>query len=166
MHKPDGEIGHSRDGTYSYRHPFRSRLRPVMPQVYAKCSVGDDRPGVGPCRGLRHPSEAGHAGQGLGELLDAYASLARHVASRQDRLVITHGEPHGGNVMTMSSGLVLVDWDTVLLAPPERDGSGTTSPKSAATSACSTPRTARQPTPPNRGGTSGSFCIRPNDGPP
>ncbi len=35
--------------------------------------------------------------------------------------MITHGEPHAGNVMTTSSGLVLVDWDTVLLAPPERD---------------------------------------------
>jgi Phosphotransferase enzyme family len=58
---------------------------------------------------------------GLGVLVNAYAGLARRVAQRPDRMVITHGEPHAGNVMTTPGGLVLVDWDTVLLAPPERD---------------------------------------------
>lgn len=37
------------------------------------------------------------------------------------RLVVTHGEPHPGNVVRASSGLVLVDWDTARLAEPERD---------------------------------------------
>jgi hypothetical protein len=36
-------------------------------------------------------------------------------------MVITHGEPHAGNVMITSGGLVLIDWDTALLAAPERD---------------------------------------------
>lgn len=58
---------------------------------------------------------------GLGVLVSAYAGLARRVAQRRDRMVITHGEPHAGNVITTPGGLVLVDWDTVLLAPPERD---------------------------------------------
>jgi aminoglycoside phosphotransferase (APT) family kinase protein len=58
---------------------------------------------------------------GLSELVTAYGDLARRVAQRRDRMVITHGEPHAGNVMTTPGGLVLVDWDTVLLAPPERD---------------------------------------------
>lgn len=35
--------------------------------------------------------------------------------------VITHGEPHPGNLMRVGDGLMLVDWDTVGLAPPERD---------------------------------------------
>ena len=34
---------------------------------------------------------------------------------------LTHGEPHPGNTMLTPGGWVLVDWDTVLLAPPERD---------------------------------------------
>ena len=34
---------------------------------------------------------------------------------------MTHGEPHAGNVMRTGAGRVLVDWDTVALAPPERD---------------------------------------------
>jgi spectinomycin phosphotransferase/16S rRNA (guanine(1405)-N(7))-methyltransferase len=36
-------------------------------------------------------------------------------------MVLTHGEPHPGNTMTTGDGLVLVDWDTALVAPPERD---------------------------------------------
>jgi spectinomycin phosphotransferase len=35
--------------------------------------------------------------------------------------VVTHGEPHPGNLIRTGAGLVLVDWDTVALAPPERD---------------------------------------------
>ena len=35
--------------------------------------------------------------------------------------MLTHGEPHPGNTMHTQSGLVLIDWDTVLIAPPERD---------------------------------------------
>jgi spectinomycin phosphotransferase len=36
-------------------------------------------------------------------------------------VVITHGEPHPGNVVRAPGGLKLIDWDTVGLAPPERD---------------------------------------------
>ncbi len=35
--------------------------------------------------------------------------------------VITHGEPHAANVMQTARSHVLVDWDTVAWAPPERD---------------------------------------------
>jgi spectinomycin phosphotransferase len=35
--------------------------------------------------------------------------------------VITHGEPHPGNVMRSGNRLVLIDWDTVGVAMPERD---------------------------------------------
>jgi spectinomycin phosphotransferase len=35
--------------------------------------------------------------------------------------VITHGEPHPGNLLRTPAGLRLVDWDMVALAPPERD---------------------------------------------
>jgi spectinomycin phosphotransferase/16S rRNA (guanine(1405)-N(7))-methyltransferase len=54
-------------------------------------------------------------------LVTAYQDLARRVASRPERMVITHGEPHASNVIVTSDGLALVDWDTALLAPPERD---------------------------------------------
>ena len=35
--------------------------------------------------------------------------------------VLTHGEPHPGNLMHTRSGLVLLDWDTLAVAAPERD---------------------------------------------
>jgi spectinomycin phosphotransferase len=35
--------------------------------------------------------------------------------------VVTHGEPHPGNVLETAAGPALVDWDTVALAHPERD---------------------------------------------
>jgi aminoglycoside phosphotransferase (APT) family kinase protein len=34
---------------------------------------------------------------------------------------VTHGEPHVANIIRTSDGWRLVDWDTVALAPPERD---------------------------------------------
>jgi spectinomycin phosphotransferase len=36
-------------------------------------------------------------------------------------MVLTHGEPHPGNTMHTESGWLLIDWDTALAAPPERD---------------------------------------------
>jgi spectinomycin phosphotransferase len=47
--------------------------------------------------------------------------LAARVAAAERALVVTHGEPHPGNLIRTGSGLVLVDWDTVALALPERD---------------------------------------------
>lgn len=35
--------------------------------------------------------------------------------------MITHGEPHPGNVIQVGAEKMLVDWDTVGFAPPERD---------------------------------------------
>ena len=55
------------------------------------------------------------------EVLARYDDLAASVARRPERSVITHGEPHRGNTIDTAGGLVLVDWDTVRLAPPERD---------------------------------------------
>ncbi len=58
---------------------------------------------------------------GLVKLTAAYDVLAGRVAARPGRFVVTHGEPHAGNVMITQAGLVLIDWDTARLAPPERD---------------------------------------------
>ena len=60
-------------------------------------------------------------GQAVAELLAAYDRLAQRVAARPERMVITHGQPHGANVLRTVDGFVFVDWESVLLAPPERD---------------------------------------------
>jgi spectinomycin phosphotransferase len=58
---------------------------------------------------------------GVAALLTAYDGLARQVAGHPERFVVTHGEPHAGNVLVTPEGVVLIDWDTVMAAPPERD---------------------------------------------
>ena len=47
--------------------------------------------------------------------------LAAGVEQRGGTTVVTHGEPHAGNVLRTDGGHVLVDWDTVALGPRERD---------------------------------------------
>ncbi|HYK29369.1 MAG TPA: phosphotransferase, partial [Streptosporangiaceae bacterium] len=54
------------------------------------------------------------------EMLATFDQLAEQVAATAER-VITHGEPHSGNILRAESGLMLIDWDTAALAPPERD---------------------------------------------
>lgn len=53
--------------------------------------------------------------------LETFDVAAAAVAGRSRRLVITHGEPHGLNLIRSESGRFLIDWDTVALALPERD---------------------------------------------
>jgi spectinomycin phosphotransferase len=55
----------------------------------------------------------------LAELLTLADRLAAE--SRSGAWVVTHGEPHVANIIRTSDGWRLVDWDTVALAPPERD---------------------------------------------
>jgi spectinomycin phosphotransferase len=63
---------------------------------------------------------AGRA-SGVAEAIGLADSLAADVASRNGEWVVTHGEPHAANVLRTVDGYLLVDWDTVALAPPERD---------------------------------------------
>lgn len=53
------------------------------------------------------------------------ALLARYdrlvARARPGRAVLTHGEIHPGNTMLTAGGWRLIDWDTALVAPPERD---------------------------------------------
>lgn len=66
----------------------------------------------------------------VADLLDEYGAVLRaHLsgfgrrAASVDltRAVITHGEPHPGNVLWRGDRPLLVDWDTVGVAVPERD---------------------------------------------
>lgn len=62
----------------------------------------------------RHTSSVRH-------VLEHYDRLAATAISRPERMVLTHGEPHRGNTITTNDSVVLIDWDTALIAPPERD---------------------------------------------
>jgi spectinomycin phosphotransferase len=52
------------------------------------------------------------------EMLDRLDGLAARLSPGD---VVTHGEPHPGNLIRTTNGLMLLDWDTVALARPERD---------------------------------------------
>jgi len=54
-------------------------------------------------------------------LLARYDDLVEQNRRQPGRRVLTHGEPHPGNTMLTPRGWVLIDWDTVRIAPPERD---------------------------------------------
>lgn len=62
---------------------------------------------------------AGHAAR-IRRLLETFDRLADQVTAGAEP-VLTHGEPHPGNVISAGGRLLLVDWDTAGLAPPERD---------------------------------------------
>jgi spectinomycin phosphotransferase/16S rRNA (guanine(1405)-N(7))-methyltransferase len=96
-----------------FRVPHRDALE-------AACGPGGDVPAAGP---YAHPAA---------RLIRQHAASIRRLLARYDHLVaaaragaspavLTHGEPHPGNTMLTSGGWVLIDWDTALTAPPERD---------------------------------------------
>ena len=81
-------------------------------------------------RDLGRPWRAGPFGEqartlltGAGDQIHALLEVfdRRAGAIRADDFVITHGEPHPGNVMRVGPRRMLIDWDTVGLGPPERD---------------------------------------------
>jgi spectinomycin phosphotransferase len=55
------------------------------------------------------------------EWMAAFDHLAGLVEEAGAEQVVTHGEPHPGKLIHTGNGVLLVDWDTVGLAPPERD---------------------------------------------
>jgi spectinomycin phosphotransferase len=81
---------------------------------------------------LRNPADPwneGPFGEQARALFEPHAGQLRRRLDRFDRaaqqtptsVVVTHGEPHSANLMTIGDVLMLIDWDTVGLAAPERD---------------------------------------------
>jgi spectinomycin phosphotransferase len=80
-----------------------------------------DRPWTGgPFSEAARRELTSHA-EAVHEWMMAFDHLAGVVDSAGGELVITHGEPHPGNLIRTDNGVLLVDWDTVGLALPERD---------------------------------------------
>ncbi len=74
--------------------------------------------------------DAGPHSAPTAELLAGHAATLRERLEESDRgaaalggapMVVTHGEPHPGNLLWCGGRPLLVDWDTVGLAVPERD---------------------------------------------
>jgi spectinomycin phosphotransferase len=79
---------------------------------------------------IGRPWDGGPLSEPARALLAPKSAQIRHLLARFDRLaeqatalepVITHGEPHPANLLAADTETLLIDWDTVGLAPPERD---------------------------------------------
>ncbi len=57
----------------------------------------------------------------IARLVAGFDRLVEATVPARANPVITHGEPHPGNLMSVNGRVVLIDWDTAALAPPERD---------------------------------------------
>jgi spectinomycin phosphotransferase len=57
----------------------------------------------------------------LDALVCAFDRLLDTTAAGRADTVITHGEPHPGNLLSVDDDVLLIDWDTAALGPPERD---------------------------------------------
>lgn len=88
--------------------------------LFDACSQLDDRWEFGPFSELARQLLARHS-DAVARAFARYDALVAVVGSRPQRNVLTHGEPHPANTITTEHGVVLIDWDTALIAPPERD---------------------------------------------
>lgn len=83
---------------------------------------------------LRDTGQVWHGGpfsEPARALITRHAEHIRHLLASFDQLaervtalepVVTHGEPHNANLIRAAgTDMMLIDWDTVGLAPPERD---------------------------------------------
>jgi hypothetical protein len=95
------------------RLPGRERLQEALRELDRPWSGG---PHAEPARKVL----VRHRARILRWLAD-FDGLVEVVRDTTPGWVVTHGEPHPGNVMRTSRGLRLIDWTTVQLAPPERD---------------------------------------------
>jgi spectinomycin phosphotransferase len=104
----------------------RSVARPARIQPASRAGLEDalgdlDQEWVGgPYSEMARAALASRAGA-IRRLLSTFDQLADELAARCSEPVVTHGEPHPGNVMRADGRLFLVDWDTVALGPPGRD---------------------------------------------
>jgi spectinomycin phosphotransferase len=76
--------------------------------------------GAGPFSDPARALVASRAGE-LAAALEAFDRLVLLASAARPATVMSHGEPHPANFMSVAGRLVLVDWDTAGLAPPERD---------------------------------------------
>jgi spectinomycin phosphotransferase len=106
-------------------HRAKAKVRPLDLELPGRRDLEDALLALGrPWAGgpLAEPARESLAAHGavVSELLAHYDRLAAGLPGRSD-WVLTHGEPHAGNVIRTGERYVLVDWDTVALAPAERD---------------------------------------------
>lgn len=114
VHAASGRVPAGLPHVTDLRIPSRAALEIALAEVDRQWTSG---PWAEPTRTLL----AARSGE-LAERLAGHDAVAARVLETRARWVVTHGEPHGGNVIhDPSGGLHLIDWDTAMVAPRERD---------------------------------------------
>lgn len=112
LHRSTPAVAH-RAPRHGLRLPGRAILEAALDDL--------DRPWTGgPFSEPARRQLANHAAA-VRRWIVAFDRLAGLVEEAGGEQVITHGEPHPGNLIHTEDGVLLVDWDTAGLAPPERD---------------------------------------------
>jgi Phosphotransferase enzyme family len=114
LHAASGNVSLGLPGREDFALPGREALEAALAQLDTPWDHG---PFAEPTRELLRA----HAGP-IRDRLRAHDRLAGRVRDEPGPWVVTHGEPHSANVMRdAGDGLRLVDWDTTLVGPRERD---------------------------------------------
>ena len=114
LHAASGRVPAGLPQTADLRIPSRASLEVALAQIDRPWTSG---PWAEPARVLL----AGRAAE-MAERLAGHDAVAARVVETRPRWAVTHGEPHGGNVIRdPQGGLHLIDWDTAMVAPRERD---------------------------------------------
>jgi aminoglycoside phosphotransferase (APT) family kinase protein len=111
---------HAAPAAASRRAPVDDFAVPHRDALEAAFGPANDVAGRGPYA-LRTSLLVRRNAAAIRQLLARYDGLVARARPRPGRAVLTHGEPHPGNTMLTAGGLVLIDWDTALVAQPERD---------------------------------------------
>jgi hypothetical protein len=93
---------------------------PQRDELEAACDPARQAPDCGPYARPASRLVQQHAAP-IRRLAARYDDLVRQARAQPARAVLTHGETHSGNTMLTADGWVLIDWDTALVAQPERD---------------------------------------------
>lgn len=94
--------------------PDRATLHVALNQMEQPWTAG---PYAEPARSLLRD----HSGTLRGKL-GRFDQIATQVMEDSSDWVVSHGEPHSGNILrTLAGKFIMVDWDTVGYAPRERD---------------------------------------------
>lgn len=100
--------------------PRALRWKPLVPARYAaELALELGRPWTSGPYGERVRLSLGERIADIGRWVATYHRLAAMAATRS--WVTTHGEPHSANQLVTSTGRLLVDWESLRVAPAERD---------------------------------------------
>jgi len=114
LHEATGRLPSGLPGREDFALPGRGALEEALAQFEEGWNTG---PFAEPARALLRT----HA-EDVRRRLRGYDERAERVRAEPDPWVITHGEPHSANVIRdPRGGFHVVDWDTTLIAPRERD---------------------------------------------